>query len=159
MGLMAKFEELAAQYLRIALGGALDSGAIPESEARVQLESALELLLPIILREADPSYWRLEAFDALRFPVARKTGSFEAEFRGVGLLLSEETWIPIQVRLRAADDRDTIIWASCQAGDRDVGRAQRLPAKSPDIGKLLRSVCEHPEKMNWAFSAEYPGDA
>lgn len=159
MGMMAKFEELAAQYLRLVLRGLQDGEPIPESGARAQLQGAFELFLPLMLRNADPSHWRLEAFDAFRFPVARKTGPLEAEFRGAGLLLSDETWTPLQVRLRAAGDSDTIAWGSCQVGDRLVERTARLPSASPDLPKLLVSVCEHPESMTWAFSAEYPGAA
>ena len=156
MGMMAKFEELAVQYLRLMLRGVEEGGNIPESAARTQLHGALELFLPLVLRDADASYWRLEAFDAFRFPHARKTGPLEAELRGAGLLLSDETWTPVQVRLRAAVDSDTIAWGSCQVGDRQVGPTQRPTATSPDLGKLLATVCEHPEKMNWTFSADYP---
>jgi hypothetical protein len=109
-----------------------------------------------MLRGADPNHWRLEAFDAFRFPVARKTGPCEAEFRGAGLLLSDETWTPVQLRLRAAPDTDVIAWGSCQVGDRRVERTQRPPAKSPELARLLASVCEQPEAMDWTFSAEYP---
>jgi hypothetical protein len=157
--MMAKFEELAAQYLRLALRGVQEGDHIPEGGPRAQLQSAFELFLPLILRQADPSHWRLEAFDAFRFPVARKTGPLEAEFCGGGLLLSDETWTPVQVRLRAAADSDTIAWARCQVGDRLVSRTERLASKSPDLGKMLASVCEHPEGVDWAFSAEYPGAA
>jgi hypothetical protein len=156
MGMMAKFEELAAQYLRMSLRGVEEGSQIPNSEAVKQLQGALELFLPLMLRNADPNHWRLEAFDAFRFPVARKLGPCEAEFRGAGLLLSDETWTPVQVRLRAASDTDVIAWGSCQVGDRRVERTQRLPSKSPELDRLLASVCEHPDRMDWAFSAEYP---
>lgn len=157
MGMMAKFEELAAQYLRLSLRGVQEGGHVPETEARMQLQSALELFLPLMLRNADPNHWRLEAFDAFRFPVARKTAPLEAEFRGAGLLLSDETWTPVQVRLRAAADADTIEWGTCQVGDRLAGPGKRLPSQSPELGRLLSSICDHPEKIDWAFSAEYPG--
>ena len=157
MGMMAKFEELAAQYLRLALRGVEEGNHIPDSAALQQLESALELFLPLMLRGSDAQHWRLEAFDAFRFPEARKTGSCEAEFRGAGLLLSDETWTPVQVRLRAAADGDVIAWGSCRVGDRRVEQKQRPASRSPDLYSLLASVCEHPEKMDWAFSAEYPG--
>lgn len=159
MSMMAKFEELTAQYLRLSVRGLEVGDDIPLSNAREQLQSAFELFLPLTLREADPNYWRLEAFDAFRFPVARKTGPDEAEFRGAGLLLSDETWTPVQVRLRVAPDSDTIAWGSCQAGDRRVGKSDRLPAKSLELGHLLQSVSETPETIDWAFSAGYPGQA
>jgi len=155
MGMMAKFEELAAQYLRLALHGVEEGHQILESPARAQLEGALELFLPLMLRDSDPGHWRLEAFDAFQFPVARKTGPFEAEFRGAGLLLTDETWTPVQVRLRAAAETDLIAWGSCQVGDRLVPPSERLPCDSPVLGELLASVCEHPESMDWEFSAEY----
>lgn len=159
MSMMAKFEELAAQYLRLSLRGISEGEAIPDSEPRRQLQSALELYLPLMLRGADPNHWRLEAFDGFRFPIARKTGPCEAEFRGAGLLLTDETWTPVQVRLRAAGDADTIAWGSCQVGDRLVGPTERPKFASPSLGNLLASVAEHPEKMEWAFSVEFPDGA
>jgi hypothetical protein len=156
MGMMAKFEELTAQYLRLVLSGVRVGETILDSEPRRQLLSALELFLPLILREADSNYWRLEAFDGFQFPVARKTGACEAELRGAGLLLSDETWIPVQARLQVASNADTIAWGSCQAGDRRVGRSEQLSAKSPELRQLLQAVSECPEHMDWAFSAEYP---
>jgi hypothetical protein len=156
MSMMAKFEELAAQYLRLSLRGIGEGEVIPESESRRQLQSALELYLPLMLRGADPNHWRLEAFDGFRFPVARKIGPCEAEFRGAGLLLTDETWTPVQVRLRAAADADTIAWGSCQVGDRLVGQNERPTSNSPQLGTLLAAVCEHPDKMEWKFSVQFP---
>jgi hypothetical protein len=156
MGMMAKFEELAAQYLRMSLRDVGEGNQLPDSEALRQFKSALELFLPLMLRHSDPNHWRLEAFDAFRFPVARKTGPCEAEFRGAGLLLSDETWTPVQLRLRVAVESDVIAWGSCQVGDRRVERTQRLPSKSPELGRLLASVSERPEAIEWTFSAEYP---
>ena len=156
MGMMDKFEELAAQYLRLALRDVREGDQIPPSGALTQLHSTLELFLPLMMRESDPAHWRLEAFDAFRFPVARKTGPCEAELRGAGLLLSDETWTPIELRLRAAADADSIAWASGRVGDRRVPAEQR-PAATSDLGDLLASVSEQPGKIEWAYAAEYPG--
>jgi hypothetical protein len=103
-----------------------------------------------MLREADANHWRLEAFDAFQFPFAQRIGVLEAEFRGAGLLLAAETWTPVQVRLRAAEDSDTIAWARCQAG---------LRSPAPGLSELLISVSEHPERLDWAYSAAYPAAA
>ena len=154
MSMMDKFEELAAQYLRSALRGVNDGDRIPESGALTQLQGALELFLPLMMRESDPQHWRLEAFDAFRFPVARKTGPCEVELRGAGLLLSDETWTPIALRLRAAAEADSIAWASGRVGDRRVPAEQR-PAAQSDLRALLASVSEQPDQIEWAYAAEY----
>lgn len=155
VGMMDKFDELAAQYLRLALRDVQEGEAIPPSGALTQLHGTLELFLPLMMRESDPAHWRLEAFDAFRFPVARKTGQFEAEFRGAGLLLSDETWTPIELRLRAAADADSIAWARGRVGDRRVPAAQR-PAAQADLQTLLVRVSEQPDQIDWAYAAEYP---
>jgi hypothetical protein len=144
--MMVKFEELAAQYLRLALRDVALGGDIPPSAARKQLESTLELFLPLMLRDADANYWRLEAFDAFQFPVARKTGPLEAELCGIGLLLSDETWTPVKARLRVSAESDTIVAGNCQVGD------QRVGPKEP--GKLLALLREQPDSVSWAFSVE-----
>ena len=155
MGMMDKFDELAAQYLRRALRDVREGEAIPPSGALTQLQSTLELFLPLMMRDSDPAHWRLEAFDAFRFPVARKTGPWEAELRGAGLLLSDETWTPIALRLRAAADADTIAWASGRVGDRRIHPAQRPTAQS-DLQALLARVSEQPDQIEWSYAAEYP---
>ena len=99
-------------------------------------------------RSADPSHWRLEAFDAFDFPVARKTGPYDAEFRGAGLLLAAEIWTPVQVRLRVDAATDAIVWGRCQADGRRADHAQ--------LRELLVAVAQHPDRIPWAFSADYP---
>src|SRR5207249_8821566 len=97
-----------------------------------------------------------ESLDGFRFAVARKTGSLEAEFLGLCLVVSDQAWTPIHVGLRAAAESDAISWVNCKLGDGGVSGDQmtRLPYESAKAGKLLFSVGEYPEKINWTFFAE-----
>jgi hypothetical protein len=126
-----------------------------------ELQSALERFLPAVLCDGYPAQWRYESFDGFRFAVARKTGPFEAELLGLCLLISDQTWTPLHVQLRASADADSIPWVLCRVGSRiGAGREfTRLPYDSTKVSKLLFSVSEHPESIAWAFTAERTAEA
>jgi hypothetical protein len=138
-----------------------DGDQIEESAEFGELRLALERFLPAVLRESYPAQWRHEAFDGFRLAVARRTGPFEAELLGLGLLISDQTWTPMHVRLRAAADADSISWVLCRVGSR-IGAGPeftRLPHDSTKMSKLLYSVSEQPENIAWAFTVERGAEA
>ena len=136
-----------------------DGEQIDESEDFDELQSALERFLPSVLRDAYPAQWRREALDWFRLAVARKTGAVEAELIGLCLLISDQSWTPLHVRLRASPETDAISWVSCKIGDGGAAgeKMTRLPYESTKVSKLLFSVSEHPENINWVFSLEREG--
>jgi len=159
----AKPEEVAGRCLRNVTASLVESEQIEQSEELFELQSALERFLSSLLREDYPAQWGHEALDGFRFAVARRTGPAEAEFLGLCLLISDQTWTPVHVRLRAATETDAISWVSCKLGDGGAAGARmtRLPYESSKVSKLLFGVGEHPNGIDWAFSVErgVPGHA
>ena len=147
---VSKAEEAAGRTLRSVLADVSEGEQIAESEDFQELQSALEYFLPSILRDTYPAQWRHESLDAFRFAVARKTGPLEAELLGLCLLISDQTWTPVHIHLRAAAEAEAISWVSCKLGDGGPAgkRMTRLPYESTKVSKLLFSVSEHPENID-----------
>ena len=152
--MVSKAEEIAGRCLRSVTNALADGDQIEESEDFEELQSALERFLPALLRETYPAQWRHAAFDGFRLAVARKTGPSEAELIGLGLLISDQTWTPFQIRLRAAPGIDGVSSVRCNVGDGGASGSgmTRLPYGASKVDKLLFSVSERPQDIAWAFS-------
>lgn len=156
VNMVSTAELVAGRCLRSVVAAVADGEPIAESADFAELQSALERLLPAVLREAYPAQWRWEALDGFRLAVARRTGPGEAELLGLCLLISDQTWTPLHVRLRASPEDGGISWLLCRVGDggaAGVGMT-RLPYGSSTASQLLASMGEGPDSIDWAFSVE-----
>ncbi len=155
--MISKAEQVVGRCLRSVLPALTDGDQIKESAEYNELQLALERFLPTVLRESYPAQWRNESFDGFRLAVARRTGNLEAELIGICLMISDQTWTPIHVRLRAAAEADSISWVICRVGSR-VGaglKFTRLPYDAnKKVSQLLDSVAEKPENIVWAFTVK-----
>lgn len=151
----SRAEEVAASSLSKLLAEIDIGDRLPDSDEFGSLELALERFLPEVLGEAHRLHWGREAFDGFCFAVAKKSSDCEAEFLGLGLIMSDQTWTPIRARLEVSTREDSISWVSCDVGDGGAGgkRMTRLPADSNRVGKLLHLVEHRANEIEWAFSA------
>jgi hypothetical protein len=151
--MVSKAEAAASRSLRIVLSPLSVGDTVEESLELTELHFALEIFLPEVLSESS-AFWRAESFDGFRWAVARKTGSSDAEFLGLGLLISDQSWTPLHVRMTIEPKIDAISRISCNVGDGGPGgkRMTRLPYASSKESKLLFSVGHNPEAIDWAFS-------
>ncbi len=152
--MVSKAEQAACHSLRSVLATVGVGDAIEASDELAELDFALEVFLPELLRESHPSAWRGESFDGFRWAVARKTGPAEAAFFGLALLVSDQTWTPIHVRIRSEPRIDAISWVSCKVGDGGAAgkNMTRLPYESGRINSLLFSLGKDPDCVDWAFT-------
>jgi hypothetical protein len=148
----SKTEELIARSLRACLAGLVENAAIEESEDFHRLMNGLEFYLPAVLNEVH-SEWRDESMDGFHLVVARKTGPREAEFIGLCILISDQTLTPIHVRLRMAASENEIEWLECKVGEsgEGTGRMVRLPYDSPRQSKLLVTLPNRLDTLDWAY--------
>jgi hypothetical protein len=140
-----RINALAAQALRGALAGVAAGEAIPDSEAFRDLQGALERLIPSLLG------WRYESLDGFRFAVAKRVGPQDAEFLGLCLLMSDQSWTPIRLRVRVAPDSDAMQVVECKLGEaQDVaGGMVRLPYDSSRVTKALLSLPARHDSISW----------
>ena len=113
-------EEIASRSLRTVLAPISAGSTIADSDEFNTFQSALERVIPSAL-EVEYPWWRRESLDAFRFAVARKFGPEEAEFIGLCLLISDQTWAAMHLRLRVAAQSDKIEWLECRLGESGTG--------------------------------------
>ena len=153
---------MACQSLRAALAPLAVGSFIEPSEDRRSFESALEFLIPARLQD-EYRWWRYESFDGFLFTVARKVGPHEAEFVGLCLLISDQSWTPLHLRLRVSPDDDALDSMECKVGEVGEGNGGmvRTPYGSTRESKVLHSVAQRLDSIPWAYtlSVQAPGRA
>lgn len=113
----------------------------------------LERFLSMRLAQAY-SEWRWESLDGL-FVRARKTSQSEVQLQGICLLITDQSWTPLRVRLEVsplgrAIDSFRICLGECGGGPLGVSMARFYC--SPE--KLLHRVSERLDEIDWVFVAE-----
>ncbi len=149
---MSRAEEVASRCLRSVLTSLSVGSPIDPSDEFDELQSALERLLPEILRQSYP-FWRHESLDGFRLAVARKSAPEEAELIGLCLLISNQTWTQFHLRVRPSPHEDSIQWLDCRLGQPGDGAGGMLclPHDSIAVSKLLYSVGERPDSIEWVY--------
>lgn len=142
-------EAVASQCLRASLAPLSAGASIEKSEEFLAFQSALERFLPAELG------WEGESFDAFRFVRAQKVAPDEAEFIGLALLISDQSWIPIHLRLRISPDSDQIAFLDCRVGEPGDGALglETIPYRSGSVNKVLHRLPEQIESMLWVYRA------
>ena len=151
-------ERIACQSLRAALSLLPVGSSIEPSEDRKSFQSALEYVIPARLKR-EYSWWRYESVDGFLFTVARKVGPLEAEFVGLCLLISDQSWTPLHVRLRVSADDDAFESLECRVGEVGDGNGGmvRTPYGSTRESKVLHSVAQRLDSISWAYTLGVQG--
>lgn len=146
-----------AEALAAILAPLEPGAAIPYSERFGDLMPALERFLPDLLGGG------AEALDGFRFCVARKLGPDRAELIGMALLLSDQAWTPLWLRLRLSEHLCSVAAIDCRLGERRDGSdgLLRVPYGSGKLTKILFALPARVTDIRWAFDARYGelGDA
>lgn len=151
--IMSKAEQIASASLRRLLAPLSAGDSIPDSEDFRKLQGALEYLLPAALAESYP-WWRYESIDRFHFSVARKQGREEGEFVGLCLLISDQSWTPLHLYLRAAAVGDALDRLDLRIGEEGPGNGgmTRTPFASNRRNKLLHSLERRLGEISWAYA-------
>jgi len=128
----------------------LPGSQIVDSEEFRTVQGALEFLIPAALSETYPQ-WQHESLDGFRFSLARKLGPEEAELAGLCVLISDQKWVPVHLRLRIALESDSVEWFECKLGELgDNGQMQRGYSQH-QLNTLLYTIADRLESVQWAF--------
>lgn len=140
-----------ARALDRILGG-LTVGATIDVEAAEfrDVAVALEYFLPAVL-QLEHAFG--ESFDAFRFAVARKSGPRSAEFLGLALLITDQSWIPMDLHLELVARLPAVRSVTCrvgEVGDGVLGLAT-IPYGRREADRLLSGLLERRDKIDWVF--------
>lgn len=119
---------------------------IPESEIFNDALSALEYFIPEVLREVYDE-WKYEFLDGIYPGLALKTNDYEAEIAGLGIILSDQTYTPLHVRLKLLSDQDEVSWFDCKLGEVDP---RGLSKKMDTI-----AIVERLHRIEWSYHAGF----
>lgn len=141
-------ESLVSAQLRTVLADLGEGAAIPASPAFQELQDALEVWVPSLLG------WRYEGLDAFRFASARKLTDLSAEFLGICLLISDQTWTPLHLRVTLAPSADSFDSVQCSLGEPGSGPngLLRVPFTSKKADALLASLPSRAGEIPWVFA-------
>jgi hypothetical protein len=138
--------------LRVLFSSVAIGSEIPQSQEFSEFQTGLEYFIPSVLKEKY-SFWYKESLDAFRFTVQRKTGDMDAEFIGLCLLITDQVWTPLHLRLGIYPENSRVKWLECKLGE--LGNNNEIltvPHNSAKETKLLYSVDARLEKILWAFT-------
>ncbi|BDM81345.1 hypothetical protein AM10699_42120 [Acaryochloris marina MBIC10699] len=119
---------------------------IPESEAFRDTLSTLEYFIPEVLRDVYDE-WKYESLDGIYPGLALKTNDYEAEIAGLGIILSNQTYTPLYVRLKLLPDKDEVAWLDCKVGEvNPKGRSKKMD-------KI--AVVDRLNRIEWSYHAGF----
>ncbi len=141
-------ESVVSARLRTVLADLGEGAAIPPSSAFQELQDALEGWVPALLG------WHYESIDAFRFASARKATDLSAEFLGLCLLMSDQTWTPLRLRVTLARSADSFDSVQCSVGEPGTGAngLLRVPFTSKKADSLLASLPSRAGVIPWVFT-------
>ena len=148
-------EQHVARGLRAALAVLPDGAAVPESDDLREALSALEWFLPGVPRDPHPKS-PSEAYDGVYPFETRKTGDREAELFGLVILISDQSLVPVHLRLRVSAEADEVTWLECRIGERSRGKMLRPPYGSLNaLWKRYYVGTLRPDAIDWAYAVTY----
>jgi hypothetical protein len=137
---------ISAQFLRPVLSDVPRGARIQISDTD-ELLISLEYFIPAILAEAHPEWDDNECLDGVIPLAAQKVAEDEAVIFGIGIIMSDQTLVPLYLHLQLETSSDTVSWVDCRLGEK---AAERLPYASLNVvAERLRRI--EPERIDWIY--------
>ena len=150
----SKSEEHAAHWLRAVLAPLDDGSPIYQSEEFKNALVGLEWFIPEVLGEIHPE-WNDESLDGILPAYARKIAAEELMVAGGCILISDQTVVPMHLRLKIGTSADQITWLECRLGERgDDGKMKRMPYDSWSAKKLM-AAAEELDSIDWVYKVKF----
>ena len=147
-------ESMLSRALRTVLADLPIGAAIPESRAFTGFLSVLEQFLSETLREIHPE-WEFESLDGVLPALANKSASGEADLLGLCILITDQSLVPMNLRLQHANVGDTISWFDCKFGEEKDRRMIRVSWGSRNEALKRLHLPHEVERINWFYHLTY----
>jgi hypothetical protein len=111
---------------------------------------AVEYYVPKLLREIHQK-WRREGLDGVLPCLARSPGKLEFELFAVAILMSDQTYTPLHVRLKLTPDFAGIEWLECRIGCEGPDGMERQSEAS--VSKMIYELAHtgRCDRLRWAY--------
>ena len=141
-------DERLVKSVRTILDQVTTGDKIEESDDLQEFLNALEWFIPEVLEEIH-SEWKNECLDAVLPHLTRKTGEREVEVFGLCILITDQTFTPIYVKLQIHSSEDKITLLECKLGEKDPRGKIRTKYCSPSsIIKKYRMPYQFPNSKS-----------
>lgn len=149
-------EENLARALREALRTiAIDAEIERSDDFQRGILVALECFIPQILTERHGE-WKGESLDGILPFQMRKIGAGAAEIIGHTILISDQTVVPIHLRLQASTGFDEISWLECRIGERQGAKMKRVPYQHfLPILSQLEDIAGNVDAIDWSYAVTF----
>jgi hypothetical protein len=152
--LTSKSEQIISRSLREILAGLPVGARIAEAEKIREVLSGLEWFVGEILGEVYPE-WERESLDGVYPLVAQKSGEGEAEIFGLCIIISDQTLVPLHLRLQVAPSVDEVSWLECRLGEWGVQGMVRTPYGLKSLDKLLYRLQGKENSIDWVYKVTF----
>jgi hypothetical protein len=145
---VSKAEQQVSSSLRAALADLPAGASIGNSEPLRPVLEGLESFITECIAEICP---QCDSLDGAIPLLARKLKEGEAELLGVCILISDQTYSPLHLRVQISPYADEISWFECRLGEKSLVRP---PYGSREADKLMKRLYA----LDWrvdAFDWEY----
>jgi hypothetical protein len=147
-------ELMVSRALRAVLADLPDGAIIPESRAFSGFLSVLEDFLTETLRDIHPE-WEFESLDGVLPALANKSAPGEADLLGLCILITDQSLVPMHLRLQHANVHDSISWFDCKFGEEKNHRMNRVPWGSRSDALKRLYLPHEVKRMNWFYHVTY----
>ena len=150
--MVSKAEQLVSSSLRAALAGLPQGASIGHSESFQAALVGLERFITECLGEIDAD---CDSLDGVVPLLARKLKEGEAEILGVGILIADQTYSPLHLRLRVSPYADEISWFECRLGEKRVVRPPYGSREAKRLMKRLYSLDWKVDEVDWIYRVTF----
>jgi len=117
--------------------------------------SDLEFFLPAILR-VKHAEWMEESLDGVWPLVARKTGEGEVEILGYCMIISNQRYTPLHLRLKIGPANDEVLWLECTLGERGPHGMETTSARFlTQLKERLYALDGKVDLINWVYKVGF----
>jgi hypothetical protein len=147
-------ESYVCKRLRPILASTPSGATIDDSDELRDVLMSLECFVPEVLKGIHPE-WREESFDGIYPEVVRKTGDDEMELIGLCILISDQTFVALHLRLQLERDCDAVSWFECWLGEATADGMRRIPygPTKNSVGKV--GVFARLDSIEWVYHVGY----
>jgi hypothetical protein len=148
-------EQIVSRSLRAILADQATGADITNDERLRETLSGLEYFIPEIIGEIHQE-WDDEGLDGILPLRALKTENHEVEIIGHCIVLTDQSVVPLHLRLQVSPSGDVVTWLECKLGERGGRGMFREPYGAPRAStKLLAATKPGQEPIDWAYKVTY----
>jgi hypothetical protein len=151
----SKAEEFICRSLRTILDGVSDGASVEDFDQLKDVLAGLEYFIPEVLSEIHPE-WHNESLDGVLPLHVQKSGERELELFGLCIIISDQTLIPVHLRLEISPISEQVSYFELKLGERKDDEMIMLPYESQShVRKRLYALIGKEETLNWAYKVSF----